>query len=532
MSLSGDSSIQQTLVEERTLAALYDLSLSALTSDKFLNEILSRLCKAPNLPRLLPAACYFRREFALQDTRFSLSASHQLPPALDEFFSAASFMDPRIPQAVEQRSIKLSTRPELPRLATIQGRDIKGIFYLPLNANDETFGVILLFIDEAYKPDKNEISFFKRATRAIARGLAQRTSQEKWVHAYQELQLNHIHQFSQITRLCQDLGLPLSAVSGVAEQIAKQNLPAIRDPAQLLKSSSNHLKTLVNKLNDYVAHGSKHIDVNTSVFSFNESITSYLREVRSLVESRGLTFSIHVDKNIPAQLIGDFDKIKQVISILTDNAIKFTLAGEIAIAIDVVRQQNNRMDLEFSVRDTGLGIRESDQPALFTQGILAHLEQGADMPSMRHGLRLAKKYIDLMGGQIDVSSRPGVGSKFTFIVPLKPHAESSSSNSVENTLTMEAITVLPQNMISETERVKHDNHDLIDALFNGLHRKLCDYDITSDQAIDQIIPVLKNTVYRKDLKSIKTAINKYDFETACQLLQQLSKALEVDLSAP
>jgi signal transduction histidine kinase len=452
-----------------------------------------------------------------------------LPPALLEWFSSPTFKDPRMEQSVEQRTIKLATRfPErIP--STIQGRDILGIYYLPLATPDETFGVILLFIDQAYKPEPGEIKFFKRATRAIAQGLAQRSSQDKWVHAYQELQLNHIHQFNQINRLCQELALPLNAVSGVSEQIAKQNIQAIRDPSQLLVNSANHLRTLVKKLNEYVAHGSKNIELNSRVFSFSESITSYLREVRTLVEARGLTFSIHVDRNIPSQLIGDLDKIKQVISILTDNAIKFTLKGEIAIAIDVENQRAERMDIQFKVRDTGMGIPAKDLPELFVHGGQSHLEQYADMPSIRHGLRLAHRYVQLMDGHIDVTSRPGIGSEFSFIVPLKLPADASSGNSIETTLTMEAITVLPQNIISETERVKRDNHELIASLFNGLHRKLCDYDITSDQAIDGIIPVLKNTVYRKDLKNIKNAISKYDFDTACSQVKDLARALEIKI---
>jgi hypothetical protein len=71
------ATLQQSIIEERTLAAIHDLSLGAKPREAFLGEVLGRLCKAPNLTHLLPAACYFDREFAFKETRFTVSIPRQ-----------------------------------------------------------------------------------------------------------------------------------------------------------------------------------------------------------------------------------------------------------------------------------------------------------------------------------------------------------------------------------------------------------------------------------------------------------------------
>jgi CheY-like chemotaxis protein/two-component sensor histidine kinase len=140
-------------------------------------------------------------------------------------------------------------------------------------------------------------------------------------------------------------------------------------------------------------------------------------------ESKKLELICRVEPTVPAVVIGDVLRLRQVVGNLVSNAVKYTDRGEIVIRIGVDGQQGDRCRLHFSVQDTGPGIAEADQPTVFEA--FAQIGNAKRIGGTGLGLSIATRLVKLMGGEkIDLWSRPGEGSSFSFVLPFEVHAAS------------------------------------------------------------------------------------------------------------
>ncbi len=120
---------------------------------------------------------------------------------------------------------------------------------------------------------------------------------------------------------------------------------------------------------------------------------------------------------MPDRVLGDPHRLRQVLTNLIGNAIKFTHKGEIAVEVFPLALQNGRALLSFEVRDTGIGMAPETISQLFEPFVQADDSSTRNYGGMGLGLAIVRRLVTLMGGRIDVSSRPGGGSAFTFSLP-------------------------------------------------------------------------------------------------------------------
>ncbi|MEP7256988.1 MAG: response regulator, partial [Flavitalea sp.] len=133
--------------------------------------------------------------------------------------------------------------------------------------------------------------------------------------------------------------------------------------------------------------------------------------------SSGIEFWYDIDENISPAIVGDHDRLRQILMNLTENAVKFTTTGEIAIHVKLLSAEGATNTLEFEVRDTGKGMHEAELKELS-----AYLSGAGDInekDNKKLGLAISKKLIALMGGEITVSSKPGEGASFRFTIKSK-----------------------------------------------------------------------------------------------------------------
>ncbi len=124
-----------------------------------------------------------------------------------------------------------------------------------------------------------------------------------------------------------------------------------------------------------------------------------------------------MDPGVPDRVLGDPHRLRQVLTNLIGNAIKFTHKGEIAVEVFPLALQNGRALLSFEVRDTGIGMAPETISQLFEPFVQADDSNTRNYGGMGLGLAIVRRLVTLMGGRIDVSSRPGGGSAFTFSLP-------------------------------------------------------------------------------------------------------------------
>jgi CheY-like chemotaxis protein len=195
-----------------------------------------------------------------------------------------------------------------------------------------------------------------------------------------------------------------------------------REFVENIRCSGDALLTIINDVLDYSKIEAGKLSVDNMEFD----LRSVCNEVRSLLQpsagAKGLTLSLHFAPSIPASLIGDPVRVRQILLNLVGNAIKFTTAGSVGIEVSSVDPDRVRV----SVIDTGIGIAAGQLEKLFER-----FTQGDASITRRYGgtglgLAISRKLITLMGGEISARSEPGKGSVFWFTLPVRAPLNSST----------------------------------------------------------------------------------------------------------
>ncbi len=221
-----------------------------------------------------------------------------------------------------------------------------------------------------------------------------------------------------LATMSHEIRTPLNAVLGLNELMLHSTLDSQqRRHAELIGSSGRLLLALINDILDVSRIEAGHMQLNAAPFgvrSAGEGVVALMRE-RAL--AKGLALRFEMRPNEDAQLFGDAIRIQQILFNLVGNAIKFTESGSVKVAIAVEPVAGADVTLRLEVSDTGIGIPASAMPTLFDRFTQA------DSTTMRRyggsglGLAITREIVQLMGGTIETTSAPGLGSRFVIALP-------------------------------------------------------------------------------------------------------------------
>jgi PAS/PAC sensor hybrid histidine kinase (EC 2.7.13.3) len=186
-----------------------------------------------------------------------------------------------------------------------------------------------------------------------------------------------------------------------------------RDYLTIIKSSTGLLWKVLSDILDYSKILAGKVDLEQVPFDIRETINEVVEMFQVTAKQKNICLRLNsLDKNIPKKLIGDPVRLKQVLSNLVGNSVKFTNHGEVTIKAELEEPAESKLQLKFSVSDTGMGIPEDKLAKL------AKSFSQADDSDIREfggtGLTISKKLVELMAGDISVDSKEGEGSKFWF----------------------------------------------------------------------------------------------------------------------
>lgn len=222
-----------------------------------------------------------------------------------------------------------------------------------------------------------------------------------------------------LATMSHEIRTPLNGIIPMLDMLTKASLSA--DQRELLNTastSSQQLLRIVDDILDYSKLEANKLELEVTTFNLRELIDGVLQLMQRPAESKGLRLILQLDPAVRLSVRGDPIRLRQVLSNLIGNAVKFTERGSITLAIRRLGENAAQHQLRFEVRDTGIGIDPAAQARLFNSFSQADASTTRLYGGTGLGLAICKRIIDLMGGRIGVVSEPGQGSTFWFEAPL------------------------------------------------------------------------------------------------------------------
>ncbi|WP_391088299.1 two-component sensor histidine kinase BarA [Vibrio sp. NH-UV-68] len=222
-----------------------------------------------------------------------------------------------------------------------------------------------------------------------------------------------------LANMSHELRTPLNGVIGFTRQLLKTTLTNSQtDYLQTIEKSANNLLNIINDILDFSKLEAGKLALENIPFDFQTSLEEVVNLQATSAHEKGLELTLKIDPKIPPGLVGDPLRIQQVLTNLVGNSIKFTERGNIDISVELRSQRDDSVELQFMVRDTGIGISERQQSQLFQAFSQADASISRRYGGTGLGLVITQKLVSQMGGEISLTSRLHQGSTFWFTLRL------------------------------------------------------------------------------------------------------------------
>ena len=223
-----------------------------------------------------------------------------------------------------------------------------------------------------------------------------------------------------LSRMSHEIRTPINAIMGMDEMILRESKdPAILEYAQNLQQAAKTVRELINDILDFSKIEAGKMEIIPAEYQLGSLLNDLVNMIRKRAENKGLSFQVEANPNLPTTLFGDEMRIKQVITNLLTNAIKYTEKGGAHLKVDFSPIDEEQISLKVSVSDTGIGIKPEDMDKLFSSFERIEEKRNRSIEGTGLGMNIAQQLLTMMGGKLQVKSVYGKGSTFSFQIVQK-----------------------------------------------------------------------------------------------------------------